>query len=540
MPSDPSAQTATAPLDTGRVLSVRQSLLAMLGLCFVTMLVAVDQTVVGTALPTIVAELNGFELYAWVATSYLLTSVITIPIFGRLGDYYGRKPFVVTSIVVFTLASVLCGMADSMLQLVLARALQGIGGGMLVGTAFACVPDLFTDTHVRLRWQVLLSAAFGIANAFGPSLGGFLTQYAGWRSVFYVNLPIGVLSLYCVWRFLPHIRQIKRDKIQLDWQGAILIAVGLGSLQLFVELLPTHGASLAMVLLGVLAFAAFVALVYWENRCPEPLLPMEMFKNKSLAALFFLSMLVGVVMFALLFYLPLLLQGGFGLTPQQVGLLITPLAVFITVGSVINSRIVIRLGSPKHILYFGFGLMALACLGLIFSYKSTSHWLVAMYMMAAGASLGFIMPNLTVFAQETAGRSLLGISTALLQSVRMMGGMLGMAVVGTMVSNYYVRNVRQSIPEGLDTSWISLLENPDVLVSHAAQSDFVAHLQRLSLQGDLFLETARLALVSAIHSGLIVGLMVALLGMVWVYKVPHIRLSRTVVAVVAAEPKERA
>src|SRR5690606_16578308 len=159
--------------------------LAMLGLAFVSMMVAVDQTVVGTALPTIVAELNGFELYAWVASSYLLTSVITIPIFGRLGGYYGRKPFVVASVIVFMLASVLCGAADSMLQLVLARALQGIGGGMLVGTAFACIPDLFPDSHVRLRWQVMLSSAFGIANAFGPTLGGFLTQYAGWRSVFF-------------------------------------------------------------------------------------------------------------------------------------------------------------------------------------------------------------------------------------------------------------------------------------------------------------------------------------------------------------------
>lgn len=523
-----SSQSVPQPTETGRVLSVRQSLLAMLGLCFVTMLVAVDQTVVGTALPTIVAELNGFELYAWVATSYLLTSVITVPIFGRLGDYHGRKPFVVASIIVFTLASVLCGMADTMLQLVLARALQGIGGGMLVGTAFACVPDLFTDTHVRLRWQVLLSASFGIANAFGPSLGGFLTQYMGWRSVFYVNLPIGVISLYFIWRFLPHIRQVQRGKIRLDWQGAALIALGLGSLQLFVEMLPVHGASLYMVLLGVLAAAAFAVLIYWEKRCPEPLLPLEMFMNKSLAALFCLSLFTGFIMFALLFYLPLLLQGGFGLTPQQVGLLITPLVVFITIGSIANSRIVVRLGTPNHILYFGFALMVLACFGLVFSDKATSRWIVAVYMMMAGTGLGFVMPNLTVFAQESAGRSLLGISTALLQSVRMIGGMLGMAVVGTLVTHYYVGSVRQSIPEGRNTSWLALLEDPQVLVSQSVQSDFMGHLQRLSLQGDSFIETARASLVSAVHFGLVVTLFVALLAFVWVYRVPLIRLSRTV------------
>ena len=172
--------TAQAPQNR----SFRESLLAMMGLFFVVMMVALDQTVVGTALPTVVAELRGFDLYAWVATSYLLASVITVPIFGRLGDYFGRKYFVIASIVIFTLASALCGMAGSMLALVLARALQGIGGGMLVGTAFASVPDLFPEPHVRLRWQVLISSAFGIANAIGPSLGGFLTEYAGWRSVF--------------------------------------------------------------------------------------------------------------------------------------------------------------------------------------------------------------------------------------------------------------------------------------------------------------------------------------------------------------------
>lgn len=516
--------------DNGRVLPVRQSLLAMLGLCFVTMLVAVDQTVVGTALPTIVAELNGFELYAWVATSYLLTSVITIPIFGRLGDFHGRKPFVIASIIVFTVASALCGIAETMLQLVLGRALQGIGGGMLIGTAFACVPDLFTDTHVRLRWQVLLTASFGIANAFGPSLGGFLTHYMGWRSVFYVNLPIGVVGLYFIWRFLPHIKQAQRGSIRLDWQGAGLIALGLGSLQVFVELVPLHGASLSMVLLGLFSVAAFAVLIYWEKRCQEPLLPPDMFRNKSLVALFFLSLFTGFVMFTLLFYLPLLLQGGFGLSPQQVGLLITPLVVFITVGSIANSRIVVRLNSPNHILYLGFGLMVLACAGMVVTQKTTSHWVVAVYMMLGGTGLGFVMPNLTVFAQETAGRALLGISTALLQSVRMIGGMFGLALVGTVVGHYHAGSVRQSIPQGDGTSWMALLEDPQVLVSQAVQNDFIIQMRDAGLQGDALIEIARTSLVSAVHSGLTLTLLTALIALAWVYRVPRISFSRTVAA----------
>lgn len=519
---------ATSSAETGRILSVRHSLLAMLGLAFVSMMVAVDQTVVGTALPTIVAELNGFELYAWVASSYLLTSVITIPIFGRLGDYYGRKPFVVASVIVFMLASILCGAADSMLQLVLARALQGIGGGMLVGTAFACIPDLFPDSHVRLRWQVLLSSAFGIANAFGPTLGGFLTQYAGWRSVFFVNLPIGLLSLFFLWRYLPHIRQVQVRHIRLDWQGALLVALFLGSLQFFVELMPRHGASLSMVLLGSFAVLVFAVLIFWEKRCPQPLLPMEMFRNKSLAALFCLSLFTGFILFALLFYLPLLLQGGFGRTPQQVGLLITPLVVCITLGSVTNARIIILLSKPNYMLYAGFALQVLACIGMVTVHQNTSQWLLVLYMMLAGMGLGFVMPNLTVFAQETAGRALLGISTAMLQSVRMIGGMLGTAVVGTLVTHYYVDGVRQMVPQGQGTSWIGLLEDPQVLVNQAIQSDFMARLMRQGLNGESYIELARMSLVAAVHSGLMTALLMALIALFWVYRVPVIRFTRTV------------
>lgn len=380
-----SASLTPEPHSAGQVLPFRQSLMAMLGICFVTMMVALDQTVVGTALPTIVAELKGFDLYAWVATSYLLTSVITVPVFGRLGDYYGRKFFVVVSIVLFTAASVLCGMANSMLFLVLARGLQGIGGGMLVGTAFACIPDLFPDSHVRLRWQVMLSSAFGIANAVGPSLGGFLTEYYGWRSVFYVNLPVGLLSLWFVWRHLPRIRHVvPQGKIRLDWPGAVLIALALGGMQLLVELLPSRGLSMPILGLGVASVAAFVALYWWEKRCEQPILPFEMFRNPALAALFTLSVFSGFAMFALLFYAPLLLQGGFGLSPQDAGLLITPLVVCITLGSIINGRIITRIPNPNAMLYAGFVMLSLACVGIIMTHRWTPQWVVAAYMLLAG------------------------------------------------------------------------------------------------------------------------------------------------------------
>lgn len=511
----------------GQLLPFRESLLAMLGISFVTMLVAFDQTVVGTALPTIVAELRGFELYAWVATSYLLTSVITVPIFGRLGDYFGRKPFVIASIVVFTGASVLCGAANSMLFLVIARALQGIGGGMLVGTAFACIPDLFPDSVVRLRWQVLMSSAFGIANAIGPSLGGFLTQYYGWRSAFYVNLPVGLLSLIFVWRYLPHLRHIEtRRRIRLDWPGSLLIAVALGSLQLLVESLSQHGFSSGVAALGAIAAVSAWALWKWERRAEQPILPLDMFANRSLSALFKLSVLGGFSMFSLIFYAPLLLQGGFGLSPKDAGVVVTPLVVFITIGSILNGRIVTRIPRPNTMLYLGSALLALACAGVALATRATPHWLLMGLMMLGGVGLGFVLPNLTVFAQETAGREHLGIATALLQSLRMIGGMFGTAVTGTLITHLYARGVRDSLTaDHAMQSWPTM-RDPQILVNHEAQQTLLAALARTGHDGAALLELAREALVAAIHAGIAVAAVVALIALWQCRRVPHVAIRR--------------
>ena len=529
------AHTA-APHSSGQVLPFRESLLAILGISFVTMLVALDQTVVGTALPTIVSELRGFELYAWVATSYLLTSVITVPIFGRLGDYYGRKPFVIASIVVFTGASVLCGMANSMLFLVLARGLQGIGGGMLVGTAFACIPDLFPDSVVRLRWQVIMSSAYGIANAVGPSLGGFLTQYYGWRSVFYVNLPVGLVSLFFVLRYLPHLRHVKHEtRMRLDWPGALLIAVALGSLQLFVERLPRHGVTVSAAALLATAVAAAWALWVWERRCPQAILPVGMFRNKSLSALFTLAVLSGFTMFSLLFYAPLLFQGGFGMSPKEAGVIITPLVVSITIGSITNGRIVSRIPNPNLMLYIGAALTAAACLAVVVATRSTPLWFLSALMVAGGLGLGFVLPNLTVFAQQTAGREHLGIATALLQSLRMIGGMIGTALTGTMVTHLYASGVRNALEADHATQWMPKLADPQILINRDDQTVLLAGLAKAGHNGALLLESARESLVGAIHFGIAMAAVVAFLSLWLTRRVPPVKLHRKVEPVVHAD-----
>jgi EmrB/QacA subfamily drug resistance transporter len=506
------------------MLPFRESLLATLGICFVIMLVALDQTIVGTALPTIVAELKGFDLYAWVATSYLLTSVITVPIFGRLGDYFGRKPFVIASIIIFVAASALCGIADSMLFLVLARGLQGIGGGMLVGTAFASIADLFPDARVRLRWQVILSASFGIATAVGPSLGGFLTQSLGWRWVFYCNLPVGVISLFFVWRFVPHIRHMKHaGKMRLDWPGAVLITLSLGSLQLLVEMLPKRGFTMGM--LGLLAFAvaAFYSLWKWEQRAAQPILPFEMMRDRALSSLFILSVLAGFSMFSMLMYAPLLFQGGFGMAPREAGLLITPLVACITVASIVNGRIITRIPNPNMMMTLGFALVSLSCLGIVLSGRGTSNGFMLATMLAGGFGLGLVLPNLTVFAQQAASREHLGIATALLQSLRMIGGMLGTAITGTLVSQMYGSGVQKALESDHAAQWLKEFQDPEVLVNHDIQSTLLSQMMQAGHNGSALLDAARDALVGAIHMGIAIAILTALAGLMLVRRVPPIK-----------------
>lgn len=488
----------------------REKLFSMLGLCFVLVMVALDQTVIGTALPTIASELNGFDLYAWVGTAYLLTSVIAVPIFGKLGDEHGRKHFVVVAIILFTLASMLCGASFSMLQLVVSRALQGIAGGMLITTSFASVPDLFPEAKERLRWQVLFSTAFGLANAIGPSLGGYLTQYWGWRWVFFVNLPVGLLSLYFVWKYLPKIRHKENPPSPLDWQGSLLAAAFLSSLQLFVEWLPLGKSFPALAALAATAAISLVALIRWEGRCENPILPLSMFTHKSLAPLFGISLMMGFCMFAIMYYTPLLFQGGFGLSADQAGLLVTPLAVSITVGSIINGRIVTRIGNPNRMLHFGLMLFLLSAFGIIHVKASTPHGLVALAMMAGGLGLGFLMPNVTLFVQACASRIELGVATAMLQSTRMIGGMLGTAIVGVLVSNSY--------STGVD----GLLRDPQTLVNRANEAKFML----LHHDAAALIQKARLVLTNAIHEALWPVVLLLFISLWAVRLVPPISLHR--------------
>ncbi|EHD22318.1 drug resistance transporter, EmrB/QacA subfamily [Brenneria sp. EniD312] len=482
-------------------LSFRRALLAMLGLSLTLMLSALDQTVIGNTMPYIVADLGGFDLYAWLATGYLLTSIVTVPIFGRLGDYFGRKYFVVAATLLFTLSSLLCAQAGSMLMLVVWRALQGVGGGMLIGTAFACIPELFPDMRRRLRWQILLSTAFSIVNALGPTLGGVLTEHYGWRAVFYLNVPCGLAALAISWRYLPYFKPLQRQGIRLDWLGALLVMTLLGCLQLGVTGLSTRMNTPGVIALLSASALALPALIEQQKRAVSPLLPPALFAPGTLRQLFILSTLAGGVMFTLLYFTPLLFQGGYGYSAQQAALLLTPMGVSITLGAIINGRIVTRLRNPVLLPTCGFLLLAAACLGLALCGAEGGFRRLLLLMLMAGAGLGFILLNLTIFTQTLAPGEHLGIATALLQSFRLVGGLLGTAATSLLFNTLYHALLRRTTSESAWQHWA----DPGKLLGTTAQER----------AGEMM--AARNALINAVDVGLAVCALIALIaaGITW-------------------------
>ncbi|GAB4056953.1 MDR family MFS transporter [Uliginosibacterium sediminicola] len=504
--------------------SFSASLSAMIGICLVIMLIALDSTVVGTAMPRIIAELQGYELYTWTASAYLLTNAVMIPIMGRLGDLYGRKPFVIGSILLFTLASALCGLSQSMLQLVLARGLQGIGGGMLTGVAFASVSDLFPDRIQRVRWQAMLSATFGISTAIGPSLGGWLTEHAGWRSVFYVNLPVALLALPVIARYLPHIMHHKGSDKSIDWLGALLLAASISCLLLATEHGQMHGfLQLQFIGLALAALAGGALFIWHQQHSRAPIIPARLFANRAVRQLTALGALTGLVMFVLIYYSPLLLQGGFDLSPKTAGLLLTPLLVLITVGSIINGRLISQLRRPERLIAYGqIGLLA-GCLLLIQMHADSPQFVGMFAFGVCGLALGFQLPNLTLQIQAVVERRDIGVASALIQTTRMLGSMVGTSLAAVIVNSSYSRHVSSLLAahDLHDAALDKLLDTPQILVRVQDQAALAELATRLHFAAQPLLDEIRVGLIKGVHHVYLGCAVVVLFAVMLALKLPH-------------------
>jgi EmrB/QacA subfamily drug resistance transporter len=419
--------------------------LIIAALLLVMLLSALDQTIVSTALPTIVGELGGLEKLSWVVTAYLLSSTVVLPLYGKLGDLYGRKIVLQGAIALFLAGSMLCGVAQDMTQLIVLRAVQGTGGGGLMVVTMAAIGDLIPPDE-RGRYQGMFGGVYGLATIIGPLLGGFLVEHLSWRWIFYINLPLGFVALAVIGiAFKPHTAHVKH---RIDYMGAALLATALTCIILFTSqggtLLPWSSPQLWMtIVLGLVAIGGFV---YEERLAAEPIMPLELFRHRTFLLCSLIGFVVGIALFGSVTFIPLYLQVVKGSTPSQAGMQLLPMMGGMLAMSVVSGRLISRLGKYRIFPIAGtlVGGVALALLSMLS--LDTPLGTMYAYMALLGVGLGMVMPVLVLAVQNTVEFRHMGVATSGTTLFRSIGGSLGVAAFGALFSNGLESRLTRALP----------------------------------------------------------------------------------------------
>jgi EmrB/QacA subfamily drug resistance transporter len=415
-------------------LSRNQKILATAGVAMSLLLASLDQTVVGNSMPRIVGELQGLNYYVWVTTAYLLTSTIILPIAGKLGDMFGRKPFMLAGMIGFVASSALCGLSQNMAELVIFRGMQGLFGGMLFASVFAVLADIFPPQQ-RARMQGVFGGVFGLSAVIGPTIGGWLTDGPGWRWVFYVNVPVGVAAVLLVSIALPLVRS-RAQLRDIDWVGCALLAAGLVPMLIAFSLTSNHSWTDPEIV-GLLAAAAVVLLgfFFWERRAGEPIVPFSLFRNNVFSVSVVIAFFSALGMFGTILFVPLLYQGVLAVSASNSGALLTPMFFGLIGFSTLAGQLMTRV---KHYRYIGTAGVAIMILGMVLLSRvgvATPAWQVAATIVVIGGGLGLTFPLTLVAVQSALPREFLGVASSQVQFWRNLGGTIGSAVLGSILVN---------------------------------------------------------------------------------------------------------
>ena len=423
-----------------------RQILAVLGALMLGMLLAaLDQTIVATSLPTIVGDLGGLNQLSWVVTSYLLASTVSTPLYGKLGDLYGRKSLFQLAIVIFIAGSMLAGLSQNMLELIGFRAIQGIGAGGLMVGAQAIIGDVVPPRE-RGRYQGWMGGVFALASVAGPLIGGFLTDDVSWRWIFYINVPIAAVALFVTATVLKtHTGRISHN---IDWLGAFFLAGGASAL----ILLTTWGgtqyawASLPIVGLGVAGVALLACFIVVERRASEPILPFRLFRLQVFNVASGIGFVIGFAMFGAITFLPVFLQLVDGASATNSGLNILPLMAGLLVASITSGQLISRFGRYKIFPVVGTALAAIGVFLLSTLDPQTSRFVLSMYMVVLGLGLGCVMQVLVIAIQNAVEQRDLGVGTSSATFLRSMGASFGVAIFGAIFSNQLASNLRKNLP----------------------------------------------------------------------------------------------
>jgi EmrB/QacA subfamily drug resistance transporter len=444
-----------------------QMFATMTGLLLAVLLAALDQTIVGTAEPRIIAQLSGFDRYPWVSTTYLLTSTLAVPIFAKLSDMYGRKWFFLGGAIMFVLTSALCGASgtftflpiDGMSQLIVFRGLQGIGAGMMMGLAFTIIGDVFSPAE-RGKYQGFFAAAWGLASIFGPTLGGWLTDHISWRAAFYVNLPVGLIAIATIYFQFPELHPEGVER-RLDWAGIASLILCIVPLLLALNWVTDYGWSSTRVE-SLLALSAIMLALFLraESKAIEPLIPLSLFRNPIISLCSIAVFLLGMGMFGVIIYLPLFMQGVLGVSATQSGNLLTPLMMGAVAGSIITGQLNLRLQSYKMAAVAGSVLVAAGMILFARMDGATQRMDVVLAMIVAGTGMGLLQPVYTVAVQNVAPRKYMGAATASTAFFRSIGSTMGVAIFGSVLLTKYHQDFAAGIPPGTPPDALKLFSNP--------------------------------------------------------------------------------
>ena len=422
--------------DNNQYTFTHEEILEIIGVLILSILLAaLDQTIVSTALPTIAGELNGFDELSWLVTAYLLSQTIVMPIYGKLGDLFGRKRLIMSAVAIFLVGSALSGLSQTMWQLIIFRAVQGLGAGGLMVTAFAIVGDIIPPRD-RGKYLGLMMPVFGLATVFGPTLGGWLIDHFSWRAIFYINIPIGLIALWVTWRKL-HLREHTPEGVKIDYAGTGLLAIILTGL----VFIATWGGGVyawtSPVILSLMAGVAVLAALFVrvERRAHDPILPPSLFFNRTLVTCLLLGMTVGVGLFGSLTYLPTFLQVARGASPTSSGFMVLPLSLGLFVAAFTTGRLVSRTGRYRWFVIVGTVSASLGMYLLSTITPTTPQYVLDAFMLILGAGVGMVMPILTQVAQSAVSKDMIGVATSSINLARQLSGAIGVAVAGTIFAS---------------------------------------------------------------------------------------------------------